>query len=340
MSGTVLVTGSSGFIGSYLVRELAATGHRVVGLDLVPPTAESRFIQVDAASTTQLVLGSLDQWPTVVRAVEHHRPDTIVHNASYVRPDVLAREPLTALRMNVETTLTVFEAARTLGVSRVVYMSSIGVLPPARYQPIDANHPVITAREGTPDTFYGAAKIASEAFAFAYHHGFGLDTLIVRPSAVYGFGMRWPIYIKPMVEDALLGRPTRFETGGDMPRDYTHAADVAALVRCCVDVPAERVRDRVFHVGTGRRPVTAGEVAQVVRELVPEADIEIGPGLGADEERDAATRGAFDMTAAHEQLGFTPSFADIRAGIADYISCFRRYQEQTATDTRDVVDPG
>lgn len=327
---TVLVTGSSGFIGSYLVRELAATGHRVVGMDLVPPGPEARFIQGAAADTTQLELGSLDQWPSVVGAVERHRPDVIVHNASFVRPDVLAREPLTALRMNVETSLTVFEAARILGVPRVVYMSSIGVLPPARYRPIDADHPIITARESTPDTFYGAAKIASEAFAYAYHHGFGMDMLIVRPSAVYGFGMRWPIYIKPMVEDALLGRATRFEAGSDMPRDYTHAADVATLVRCCVDVPAAQVRDRVFHVGTGLEPVTAGHVAQIVRELVPGADIEIGPGLAEDEGRDAATRGTFDMTAAREQLGFTPRFADIRAGIGDYIGWFRRYQDGTA----------
>lgn len=332
MSSTILVTGSSGFIGSYLVRELAATGHRVVGIDLVPPGPEARFIQGDAARTTDLVIGSLDQWSSVVSAVERHRPDAIVHNASFVRPDVLAREPLTALRSNVDTTLTVFEAARILGVPRVVYMSSIGVLPPARYRPIDADHPVITAREGTPDTFYGAAKIASEAFAFAYHHGFGTDTLIVRPSAVYGFGMRWPMYIKPMVEDAVQGRPTRFEAGADMPRDYTHAADVAGLVRCCVDVAADRVQDRVFHVGTGREPITAGQVAEVVRDIVPGADIEIGPGLAPDEERDAATRGAFDMTAAREQLGFTPRFSDIRAGIADYIGWLRRYQEQAVSD--------
>lgn len=331
MGQTVLVTGSSGFIGSYIVRELATAGYRVVGMDIQQAGASARFIQGVAGDDMPLMLGSVEQWATVVSAIEEHEPDAIVHNASFVRPDILAREPMTALRANVETTLTMFEAARVLGVDRIVYMSSIGVLPTKRYDPIDANHPIITATEATPDTFYGAAKIASEAFVYAYHHGFGTDALIIRPSAVYGFGMNWPIHIKPMVENSLLGEPTRFTTGAAMWRDFTHAADVAQLVRRCVDIPAGSVHDRVFYGGTGRDPVTAGEVAEVVRGLVPGADIEIGEGMSAEEVPDAATRGRFDLTAAREQLGYEPVFADIRDGIADYIERFKEFRAAGTT---------
>lgn len=327
MSGPVLVTGTSGFIGSYIVRDLTLAGRLVVGLDLQPPGPAARFVQGPESDANQLELGNIEQWSTLVRAVEAHRPDVIVHNANYVRPDVMAREPMVALRSSLEPALIIFEAARVLGVPRVVFMSSIGVMPPARYRPIDANHPVITATESTPDTFYGAAKISAEAFAYAYHHGFGIDLLIIRPSAVYGFGMNWPMYIKTMVENAVDGVPTRFPTGADMPRDYTHAADVAQMVRRCVEIPADRVRDRVFYCGTGEEPVTAGYVAQVVRELVPGADIEIGPGLADDEIRDAATRGRFDMTAAREQLGFEPTFAHVRDGIADYLGWLARFRD-------------
>lgn len=326
MKQTVLVTGTSGFIGSYIVRELTTSGYRVVGMDIQPPGPSARFIQSDAGEGMPLVIGSIEQWASVVAAIEQHKPDAIVHNASFVRPDVLAREPMVALKANVETTLTMFEAARVLGVGRIVYMSSIGVLPSKRYDPIDADHPIITATEATPDTFYGAAKIASEAFVYAYHHGFGTDALIIRPSAVYGFGMNWPIHIKPMVENSLQGLPTRFPVGAAMWRDFTHAADVAQLVRRCVDVAPGAVHDRVFYGGTGRDPVTAGEVAAVVRQLVPGADIEIGEGMSDEEVPDAATRGRFDLTAAHEQLGYEPRFADIRDGIADYIERFNAFK--------------
>lgn len=330
--GPVLVTGSSGFIGSYLVRELLAHGHDVLGMDVRDPSAELTWVQGQVGRSTNtgrwngLEIGSLEHWGPLAGVLERYRPSAIVHTASLVRPDLLDREPFTALRANVETSLNVFEGARVFGIDRVVYTSSIGVLPPARYRPIDADHPLLLATEATPDTFYGAAKVASEAFGFAYHHALGLDLLIVRPSAVYGFGMRWPIYISPMVEDALEGLPTRFATGSAMPRDYTHAADVAQMLRRCVEIPGAQVVDRIFHCGTGREPVTAGEVAAIVRAMIPDAVIEIGPGLAPSEVRDAATRGAFDMKNAVAQLGFAPAFADIRDGIAEYVRMYRAFR--------------
>jgi nucleoside-diphosphate-sugar epimerase len=329
--GPVLVTGSSGFIGSYLVRELLAHGHQVVGIDIQPPSAEMAWVQRKGGPAITLEVGTLEQWGPLAGTLERYRPSAIVHTASLVRPDILEREPFTALRANVESSLNVFEGARVFGIDRVVYTSSIGVLPPVRYRPIDADHPLLLASEATPDTFYGAAKIASEAFGFAYHHALGLDILIVRPSAVYGFGMRWPIYIRPMVEDGLEGRPTRFATGAAMPRDYTHAADVAQMLRLCVEIPRSKVVDRIFYCGTGREPVTAGQVSVIVAELIDGAEIEIGPGLAPDEIRDAATRGAFDMRAAAEQLGFVPLFGDIRDGIAEYIRMYRAYHLEAPT---------
>jgi nucleoside-diphosphate-sugar epimerase len=149
--------------------------------------------------------------------------------------------------------------------------------------------------------------------------------MIIRPSAMYGFGMQWPMFIKPIVENSVAGMPTRFESGREFPRDYTHVKDVAQLVRLCLEVPADRVRDRCFYGATGREPVTPGHVAEIVRELIPAADIEIGDGLSPLEAWDAATRGRYDIGPAKEQLGYDPRLADPRAGIADYIRDLRRY---------------
>lgn len=328
----VLLTGSSGFIGSYIVCELIEAGHEVVGIDIKEPEPRSAWIQAPVAESMTLESGSVDQWGPLAAAIEKHRPSAIVHAAALVRPDILEREPFTALRINTVSSINVFEAARVFGISRVVYVSSIGVLAPRVQAVIDANHPIFTATEATPDTFYGAAKISSEAFAFAYYHGLDVDIKIVRPSAAYGFGMQWPNYVRPMVENSLEGKLTRFETGADMPRDYVHAADVAQLIRRCVDVEPDAVTDRIFHGGTGRDPVTAGEVAQIARDLIPDADIEIGPGIPEEERRDALTRGRFDMSSAKEQLGFDPQFADIRLGLADYINRHREFMDSVETN--------
>ena len=87
---------------------------------------------------------------------------------------------------------------------------------------------------------------------------------MLRPSAVYGFGMRHPIFIKPMVENAVRGRATTFANGREFPRDYTHVGDVAQMTLRALDVPADRVRDRIFYAATGQPLRTAGELAEIL----------------------------------------------------------------------------
>ena len=79
--------------------------------------------------------------------------------------------------------------------------------------------------------------MAAEAAGLAYASFQELDFLSLRVTAIYGFGMRSPMYIKPMVEDAVLGRPTRFATGGRMKRDYTHVLDCADGVLAALSAP-------------------------------------------------------------------------------------------------------
>jgi nucleoside-diphosphate-sugar epimerase len=88
------------------------------------------------------------------------------------------------------------------------------------------------------------------------------------------------------------------------------------------------VKDRIFYGGTGRDPVTVAQLAAIVRKLIPDASIEVGPGIPEEYEMDARTRGRFDMRAAIEQLGFAPRFTDVQDGIADYIEQLKRYEQQ------------
>lgn len=325
MSRTVLVTGGSGFIGSYVLRRLAERGDTVVNFDIQEPTDKAAWWLRPVADDIHFVQGSVDNLADVVGAVKTYEPDGVVHIAAIVNPVLLSKRPKLALDVNLGGTFNVLEAARLYDIGRVVYYSSIGVLPSVQYEPIDGNHPVILATEGPGASFYAAAKVSSEAFCWAYNQSFDLDFIIIRPSAVYGFGMQWPIYIKPMVENAVRGELTRFEQGREFPRDYTHADDVAQLTVKALDVPAEEVQDRVFYAATGEPLVTAGEVAETVMELIPEADIEIGSGLSEEDQLEIRYRGVLDIGNARQQLGFEPRFANVRDGIRDYIENYRRY---------------
>jgi nucleoside-diphosphate-sugar epimerase len=330
MSRTILVTGGSGFIGSYVLELLAERGDTAINFDIRPPGPEAAWRLKSVAGRIQFVEGTVADWSHVVAALRKYRPETIIHTAAITNPVLLSRQPSLALKVMVEGTFNILEAARLFEIGRVVYYSSIGVLPAVQYQPIDVNHPVLLATEGPGSSFYGAAKVSSEAFCWAYRQSFGLDFITLRPSAVYGFGMQWPLFIKPMVENSVKGLPTRFEKGREFPRDYTHAADVAQLTVKAVDIPADRVQDRVFYGASGQPLVTAGQVADLVKEVIPGADIEIGSGLSEADLLEIRYRGVLSIKNGQEQLGYQPRFANIRAGVMDYIETYRRYLAETS----------
>jgi nucleoside-diphosphate-sugar epimerase len=325
MSRTVMVTGGSGLVGSYVMRRLAERGDSVINFDVQQPGPEQAWWLRPVADAVQFVPGGVDSWGDLVAAIQAHKPDAIIHIAAVVNLPLLNGRPGLARSINFGGTFNVLEAVRLFGIQRVVYFSSIAVLPGIQYEPVDVAHPVFLGTEGPGGGFYAAAKVASEAFCWAYHQAFGVDFVVLRPSAVYGFGMRYPIYIKPMVENAVRGLPTRFERGKEFPRDYTHAADVAQAAVKALDVPADQVKDRTFYVATGKPLVTAGEIADVVKKLIPGADIEIGSGLSEADMIEIRYRGVLSIDNARQQIGYEPEFADIEKGVANYIKLYRQY---------------
>jgi nucleoside-diphosphate-sugar epimerase len=322
---TVLVTGGSGFIGSYILRRLAERGDTVINYDVREPGPEAAWMLRPVGDQIQFASGGVESWGDLVAAVRAYQPDGIVHTAAVVNTVLLAKRPSLAMTINTGGTFNVLEVAHLFGIRRVVCFSSIGVLPSVQYQPIDVNHPVFLATEGPGSSFYGAAKAASEAFCWAYHQSFGVDFITLRPSAVYGFGMQWPLFIKPMVENSVRGLPTRFEKGREFPRDYTHASDVAQLAVKAVDIPADKVRDRVFYAATGRPLVTAGKLAEIIKKLIPGADIEIGSGLSEADMLEIRYRGVLSIENARQQLGYEPEFGDIEKGVTNHIQVYRKY---------------
>jgi UDP-glucose 4-epimerase len=324
----VLVTGGTGFIGTYVVTALLASGRSVVAFDVRGLTTEGRFLLGDRAEDAVVEEGSVDDWSRVLHVVRTHRPIDVVHLATITNPVYLFTNPMPGVRVNFEGTVNVLEAARLFDVRRIVYFSSIGVLPAKQYEPIDAAHPIFLAREAVPTGVYGASKIAGEAFCFAYNQAFGTDFRTIRPSAVYGFGMQWPIFIKPMVEGAVRGETVTFESGGPFPRDYTHASDLASLAVACLDGPDDA--DRVFYGATGEPLVTAGDVARIVMELVDGSRIEIPDTLTEADQMELPYRGRLSIENARAQLGWEPRFKDVRDGIADYVEHYRSFLDASS----------
>ncbi len=324
---TVLVTGGAGFAGAYVTRELRDRGYKVVVLDVGDFRPEMRFVIGEDVDDVILERGSIDNLPRVLDVVMRHKPHAIAHLGAIMDIGFLDQNPMVALKVNVEGTLNIFEAARLNGVSRVVMFSTIAAIGKKMYEPIDGNHPTITARVG-PLGAYGAAKVASEAFSFAYNQAFGLDTRIIRPSALYGFGMSWfaPNYMKQIVEPAVLGEPVRLASGGQVPRDYVHVLDLASLAAAVIEGPADA--DRVFFAATGQPLRTCGDVGRIVRDLIKDAVIEIGDAWTEVDIAELPFRGQISIANAEQQLGWSPRYAQLETGVAEYVERLRDYMRQ------------
>jgi nucleoside-diphosphate-sugar epimerase len=318
---TVLVTGAAGFLGSYVVAGLAAAGHAVSGFDVNEPGAEALAIAPSLEKISSR--GKVTDAAMLLELCRSQSITTVVHTAALVGLESSLQQPAATYLTNVMGFVNVCEAARQSGVRRVVLVSSNAVYhagPGGRLLETDA---VFSIERGNPAGHYGTSKMMQEAVALAYASSHGMDLAVLRVTAIYGFGMRAPLYVKPMVENAVLGKPTRIASGGAMKRDYTYVLDCAAAIVLAVDAASDAARQRVLNVSAGR-VLTAAAVADVVRRAVPGADIEIGDALTPLEAENAKMRAPLDISAARTALGWSPRWS-IESGVEDYAERFRRF---------------
>jgi UDP-glucose 4-epimerase len=318
---TIMITGGAGFLGTYVTRMLAERGDRVVIFDAAGTAPELAVLTAPFEQNIVRVRGQILDLSSLLRCVQQNSVERIFHAAALYDPPYSLEDPAITFQVNVNGTINVLEAARFLGVKRVVHSSSIAVYAPRQYEPINEMHPILLPSAGNPLGPYGASKAAAEIVGLTYYSTNGVDFVALRNSAIYGYGMRYPMYIKPMIENSLRKQPTRFASGGDMRRDYTHVKDIAQAVLKALDVPASALTQRVFNIGSGNMH-SATQVAETVRSLLPEADIEIAAGLSELEQSDMRARGTLDLTAARQQLKYEPGYS-LEAGIRDYIEMYR-----------------
>jgi UDP-glucose 4-epimerase len=172
----ILITGGAGFIGSELIRQLAARGDRVVAVDnLVNGRREN--LEGLIPDRVELVVADIrdrDWMAELMRGV-----DLVFHLACLgVRHSIHA--PDENHEVNATATLGLLEAARAAGAGRFIYVSSSEVYGTARRVPMTEDHPTF------PMTVYGASKLAGECYTRAFYETYGYPTVVVRPFNAFG----------------------------------------------------------------------------------------------------------------------------------------------------------
>jgi UDP-glucose 4-epimerase len=220
----ILVTGCAGFIGANLCRRLLTTPQvaLVTVLDDLSTGSEANLNGLDV----ELVVGSILDADLVRRLVEG--TDSVVHLAA--RPSVprSIQDPMASHLANATGTITVLEAARVSGQPQVIVASSSSVY---------GANPLLPKREdlaSRPLSPYAASKLATEAYALAYGHSFGLPTLAFRFFNVFGplqpASHSYAAVVPSFVDAALHGRPLTVHGDGTQSRDFTFVDSVTAVL--------------------------------------------------------------------------------------------------------------
>lgn len=313
-----LVTGGTGFIGARVVRDLVNLGERVVAYDFAPSVAALEQV-LDKAAITQnveLVAGDVTDYPLTVRTLKEHNVEKIIHLASLMYLDVNAN-PLRGIRVNIEGTANIFEAARLLGIKKVVWESSGSVFgPPHKYTeefiPNDAPH--------YPQNLYGAAKSFNENVAAYYTNRYKLDITALRLVMVYGPGQkrgRAARIIQELVGNPAIGKPGKVPAAAENILGWVYIDDAAR---------ATVMTSRVVNPPTGVYSVmgdvcTVGEIADYVKSLIPGAEISLLPAEKARGDTIMAVK--YDMKPFEAEIGYRPQWT-MEAGIKETMNAIRR----------------
>ena len=265
--GAALVTGGAGFVGAELVEQLVAEGWHVTVLDDLSTGRRAHLADLPA-DRCRLVVGDVRERGLVARLV---RDAPVVFHLACLGVRHSLAEPRENADVNAGGTLALLEAARAAGVTRIVHVSSSEVYGSAVREPMDEDHPT------APTTVYGAAKLAGEAYARAFHTSFGLPVAIVRPFNAYGprahhEGLAGEV-IPRFLLCALAGRALPIFGDGEQARDFTWVGDVAHGIRLAATAPG--ALGTTLNLGSGRT-VTVRALAAAIATLLAR-DVALAP---------------------------------------------------------------
>jgi nucleoside-diphosphate-sugar epimerase len=267
---SVLVIGATGFIGPRLIRRLLARGEAVVGMDLNPAAAAFGDVPIGAP----VLRGDVTHFEDVMRAVLDVKPERLINLAYGLGAG--EGNPHQVMRLDILGMDNCFEAARLAGVKRVVYASSIAVSGQQRH----FGDRLVTEDDPTHGTSqYAMHKIFNEFQAQKYIKNYGMSIIGVRPANVTGPDkVRGSTDHVQIMTEAARGRPVHLPKKGLM-RLLIHVEDIAEVFARVL--LADAPRHHLYN--SGGIPVSLGDLADIVRTFLPDAQISFAEEGGRQE---------------------------------------------------------
>ncbi|MDP3088403.1 MAG: UDP-glucose 4-epimerase GalE [Methylotenera sp.] len=308
----VLVVGGAGYIGSHMVKMLLSKGHDVVTFDNLSGGYR------DAVLGGEFVLGDLANQAALEAVFAQHRPQAVMHFASFIQVGESVRRPDIYYRNNFSNTLNLLDAMVAHNVKHFIFSSTAAVFGEPDYVPIDETHP------NRPVNPYGRSKWMVEQVLAEYDHAFGLKSVCLRyfnaagadPDGELGERHDPETHLIPLILQAASGRRSEISVFGrdyDTPdgtcvRDYIHIVDLCSAHLLALQHLTNGGVSERFNLGNGE-----GFSVQQVIDAVEKVTGRKVKVVDAQRRDGDPARLIADSKRARAQLGWKPEYADLES---------------------------
>lgn len=313
----ILVTGADGFIGSHLVEHLVALNHKVRAFTFYNSFNSWGWLDElskEVLEEIEIFSGDIRDPYGVKQAMTGC--DAVLHLAALIAIPYSYHSPETYVDTNVKGTLNVLQAAKELGLNRVVHTSTSEVYGTAQFVPITEDHPL----QGQSP--YSATKIAADQLAYSFYSSFELPVIIARPFNTYGPRQSARAVIPTIITQIANGQ-RQIKLGAVSPtRDFNYVKDTVSGFIAALE--SESGIGEVINFGSNFE-ISIGDTAQLIAEAM-NTEIEIiTDEVRLRPKKSEVNRLWADNRKAKELLGWQPSYGGrdgFKKGLAETAEWF------------------
>jgi len=308
----IFVIGAAGFLGSHLVPTLLAEGHEVTVCEVVPPDGAVRLGGV-MARIHYLWKSVLD-----ITVADILGFDWIIDLAAVTDVPLAIKSPRWCWNLNTDAVLAVLEALRALStddklkrdVPGLIFISTESVYGrvPKEKQPITEDQPF------NPVNVYGASKAAAELLIKAYAIEFGIKTLVLRSTSMFGEYGRPKQVIPIFITQAFAGKDITIEGDGSQSRDFSYVRNTVHAILLAM----KHDQTGVWNLGCGSE-CTIREMAELIIRLTNSSSKIVFKPWRAGER---GVQLPMNIGKARRELGYEPPF-ELEQGLRRTIDWFR-----------------
>jgi CDP-glucose 4,6-dehydratase len=308
------VTGATGLVGGWLVKDLIAAGADVVCLvrDWVP---QSEFTRTGLSEKVKVVRGDVQDQALLERVLGEYEVDTVIHLAAQTIVPIANRNPPSTFESNIGGTWSLLEASRRSPLVKQIVLASSDKaygdhdqLPYSEDAPLQGRHP------------YDVSKSCADLIAQSYAKTFGLPIVITRCGNFYGGGdLNWNRLVPGTIRSVLHGQRPVIRSDGQHIRDYFYVEDGAAVYMLLAENLAKNpdLRGHAFNFSNE----TQATVLEIVQKLLSLMKSDLKPEV-RDEAKNEIRHQYLSACKARKYFNWTPRFS-LDEGLQETIKWYK-----------------